>query len=71
MDLGYDFCLEKFHDDISHNRVFHDGPWFIGQNFLSICKWEPKFNSKTTYCKIIALWVQMSLLQTKFMLKKL
>lgn len=27
------------------NHALHEGPWFLLNSFLSVQKWEPKFNA--------------------------
>lgn len=66
MDLGNDFYLVHFQQESSHHRVLHNDLWFIGQNFLSIRKWEPKFNSNKADCKITTIWARLPLLPPEF-----
>nr|POE97908.1 hypothetical protein CFP56_27293 [Quercus suber] len=35
------------------------GPWFIGDQFLSIQPWEPDFNPATTNCSSIIIWARL------------
>lgn len=55
MDLGNDFYLILFTLEASYKKALYDGSWFIGQHFLSIRKWEPKFDSPTADCKVSAI----------------
>lgn len=59
MDLRNDFYLVRFQIEQNYNKVLHGGPWFIGSNFLTMRKWEPKFNSSTTECKFSVIWAKL------------
>ena len=43
VDLGKDFFLLKFLLMEDLELVLKKGPWFIGEQFLSIRKWEANF----------------------------
>ena len=43
IDLGYDFFLVKFSILDDYQKTLKQGPWFVGENYLSVRKWEPKF----------------------------
>lgn len=36
VDLGKEFFLVRFYSEEDHDVVLDKGPWFIGDNFLSI-----------------------------------
>lgn len=66
MDLDNNFYLFRFKYDINYSKVLHEGPWFIGQNFLSIRHWEPKFCADRAECKETALRVRLPRLPPEF-----
>ncbi|GLT48090.1 hypothetical protein SLA2020_217310 [Shorea laevis] len=43
IDLDKGFIIVKLSNEDDYSRIFRGGPWFIGQRFLSIRKWEPNF----------------------------
>lgn len=44
IDLGENYYLIKFTNTKNYVKVMHQGPWFVGSQFLSARKWEPKFS---------------------------
>ncbi|KAL0012974.1 hypothetical protein SO802_000043 [Lithocarpus litseifolius] len=40
--------------------VLRNGPWFIGENFLSIRSWEPNFKPAETNISSVAIWVRLN-----------
>lgn len=59
IDLGYEYFILKFQmkDDIS--KAFDGGPWFIGENFLSVQKWKPDFHPASSSITSRAAWVRI------------
>lgn len=43
VDLDKEFFLVRFSTREDCEAVLRNGPWFIGENFLSIRPWEPNF----------------------------
>ncbi|KAF3950081.1 hypothetical protein CMV_024118 [Castanea mollissima] len=43
-----------------HNSVLKNGPWFIGENFLSIRPWEPNFKPAMAVVLFVAVWVRLN-----------
>lgn len=66
MDLGKDYYLVKFKFDYNYSKVLHEGPWFVGQHFLTIRHWVPKFYPDTTESKETALWIRLLGLPLEF-----
>ena len=48
MDLSKDFFLVKFSAMEDYDLVLDEGPWFIGEHFLSIRPWVPNFRPCST-----------------------
>lgn len=59
MDLVTDYYLVKFKFDYNYSKVLHEGPWFVGQHFLSIGHREPKFCVENAECKETALRLRL------------
>lgn len=43
VDLGHGFFLTHFYLKEEYEATLMRGPWFIGEQFLSIRPWEPNF----------------------------
>nr|POE45444.1 hypothetical protein CFP56_20116 [Quercus suber] len=57
VDLGMGFFLVWFYSKEDLDSVLMKGPWFIGDQFLSIGPWEPFFKPSTTNVSLIAVWI--------------
>ncbi|XP_075650818.1 uncharacterized protein LOC142621440 [Castanea sativa] len=66
IDLGKDFFLIRFLVKEDHDVVLKNGPWFIGENFLSIRPWVPNFKPATTMVSSVAVWVHLNELPIKY-----
>ena len=60
MDLSKDFFLVKFSAMEDYDLVLDEGPWFIGEHFLSIRPWVPNFRPCSTDVSSIAIWVRLN-----------
>nr|POF12125.1 uncharacterized protein CFP56_08886 [Quercus suber] len=47
-------------------RVLDKGPWFIGENFLSVRPWEPNFKPSMADTAFIAIWVHINELPIEY-----
>ena len=45
IDLGYDFFLVKFSTLEDYQKDLEQGQWIVGENYLSVRKWEPEFQA--------------------------
>lgn len=59
VDLGRDFFLMRFGFVEDYNNVLSGGPWFVGEHFLSIRRWEPNFKPSMASCSLVAVWVRL------------
>ena len=59
VDLGKDFFLMRFGLVEDYNNVLNGGPWFIGEHFLSIQRWEPNFKPTKASCNLVAVWIRL------------
>jgi len=42
------------------------GPWFVGQQFLAIRKWEPEFKAEEASLSSVAVWIRLPGLPIEF-----
>ena len=66
IDLGYDYYLVKFELAEDVDSILKGGPWFIGQQFLSIRQWEPEFKASTATLSSVAVWIRFPKLPMEF-----
>nr|POE69593.1 uncharacterized protein CFP56_14399 [Quercus suber] len=66
IDLGFDFFLIKFELSEDVDYILKGGPWFIGQNFLTIRQWEPEFQASSATLSFVAVWVRLPELPIEF-----
>ena len=59
VDLGYGFFLVRFFAKKDLDNVLRRGPWFIGDQFLSIRPWEPFFKPSMANVSLIAVWIRL------------
>ena len=59
VDLEHGFYLTRFSLTDDYEAVLRKGPWFIGQNFLSIRPWEPDFRPESANVTSIAVWIRL------------
>ena len=57
IDLDSDYFLIKFGLEEDVDRVLKGGPWFIGQQFLAIKRWELEFRALEATFSSVAVWV--------------
>nr|XP_023926558.1 uncharacterized protein LOC112037981 [Quercus suber] len=66
IDLGKDFFLIHFLVKEDYDAMLRNGPWFIGDNFLSIRPWVPNFKSTTTVVSSVVVCVRLNELPIKY-----
>lgn len=66
IDLGNDNYIVKFQSEDNKNKVLHEGPWFMDENFISVRKWEPNFVPKKETITHTATWARLPQLPTEF-----
>ena len=66
VDLGKEFFLARFSVPEDYDGVLDKGPWFIGENFLSVRPWEPNFKPSTADIASIAIWVRINELPIEY-----
>ena len=66
VDLGRDFFLLRFSLMEDLELVLKKGPWFIGEHFLRIRKWEANFKPSEAQVSSVAVWVRLYDLPIKY-----
>ena len=66
VDLGQEFFLVRFSVKEDCEAVLRNGPWFIGENFLSIRPWEPNFKPTEANISSVAIWVRLNELPIEY-----
>ena len=66
IDLGKEFFLTRFCCKEDHGKVLKNGPWFIGENFLSIRPWEPNFKPSMMNVSSIVVWIRLNELPIEY-----
>lgn len=66
IDLGYDFYLVKFTQSIDFMSELERGPWFVGEHYLFVRKWEPEFQAANVNVSSLAAWVRLPELPIEF-----
>lgn len=66
VNVGQDFFLIKFELQSNLDEVIKGGPWFVGQQFLSIYQWEFEFKASLASCLSVAVWVRLPELPIEF-----
>ena len=66
INLDKEFFLTRFYAKEDYDLVLQKGPWFVGENFLSIRPWEPNFRPFSANVSSIAVWVRLNELPIKY-----
>ena len=66
VDLDKEFYLVRFYSKDDYDAILDKGPWFIGENFLSILPWEPNFKPSTAIVSSIATWIRLNELPIEY-----
>ena len=66
VDLGQEFFLIRFSVKEDCEAVLRNGPWFIGENFLSIRPWEPNFKPAEANISSVTIWVRLNELSIEY-----
>lgn len=64
--LGLDYFLIRFKLKEDYWKVLNEGPWFIGQQFLSIQQWSPGFKPSEAKLTTVAIWARLLELPIEF-----
>lgn len=66
IDMGFDYFLVKFELVADVDYILKGGTWFIGQHFLAIRQWEPKFKAYPATLSSVAVWIRLLELPIEF-----
>ncbi|GMY36392.1 Endonuclease/exonuclease/phosphatase [Fagus crenata] len=66
IDLGHDFFLTCLKLNEDYSKVVNGGPWFIGQQFLTLCRWTPGFRPSEAKISTTAVWARLPELPIEF-----
>ena len=66
VDLGLGFFLVKFESRKDFEEVLRNGPWFIGEHFLSIRPWVPDFRASEASVSSVVVWVRLPELPVEY-----
>ncbi|XP_028077874.1 uncharacterized protein LOC114279793 [Camellia sinensis] len=70
IDLGTDYFLFKFSDQIDCTKVFTGGPWVIMDHYLTVRCWEPNFKPSEAFETTTAVWVRFLELSIEYYQEK-
>ena len=59
VDLSHGFFLVRFFSKEDLNSVLRQGPWSLGDHFLSIRPWERFFKPSTANISLVAVWIRL------------
>ena len=59
IDLTNEFHMVKFNTYADYEYALIGGLWLIYDHYLTICKWDPKFNTKRVEVERVAVWVRL------------
>lgn len=60
IDLTHGFFLVRFYSKEDMDNMVKNGPWFIGDHFLSLRAWEPFFKPSSANVSLAAVWVRLN-----------
>ena len=66
IDLSLDYFLIRFRLKEDYWKVLNKGPWFIGQQFLTMRQWYPSFKPSKAKLTSTAIWARLLKLPIKF-----
>lgn len=70
IDLGHEYFLVKFVQVSDYLTVLERGPWFMGDNYLFVRPWQPKFQAAKAMVASLAAWIRLPELPIKFFIPK-
>lgn len=66
IDFGNDYYLVKFNKRENYDKALHEGPWFIGNQYLTVRKWEPRLVASEASLTYSAIWDRLPELPMEF-----
>lgn len=65
-DVGCAYYIARFTNMDDHNFVMTQGPWMIGDSYLTIQKWIPNFIPDEEPIKVLTAWVRIPNLSVEY-----
>ncbi|KAL8142551.1 hypothetical protein V2J09_015583 [Rumex salicifolius] len=65
-DIDNDFYVVKFTNMDDLKFVLSQGPWLIGDNYLTIQRWRPNFIAEEEKLRFIAAWIRIPNLSMEY-----
>nr|POE73837.1 hypothetical protein CFP56_26815 [Quercus suber] len=59
MELSHGFFLVRFFSKEDLNSVLRQGPWFLGDHFLSLRPWELFFKPSSANVSMVDVWIRL------------
>jgi hypothetical protein len=59
VDLGNDFFLAKFANEVDKEYALYNGPWMIADHYLTVRTWHPNFDPYEAKIDKVAVWVRL------------
>ena len=59
IDIGCDYFVTRFTNMEDYHHVLNQGPWLIGDNYLTIRKWVPNFIPDEEPIKRLTAWIRI------------
>jgi len=66
VDLGNDFFLAKFTNEVDKEHALYNGHWMIAGHYLIVRTWHPNFNPYEAKIDKVAIWVRLPDLAMKY-----
>ncbi|XP_021764243.1 uncharacterized protein LOC110728882 [Chenopodium quinoa] len=70
IDVGFDYYIVRFTNMEDHHHVLTQGPWIIGDSYLTIRKWIPNFVADDAPIKFLTAWVHIPHLSVEYFVKQ-
>lgn len=58
MDIGNDYYMVKFDEEVDRTKVVEGGPWMIFDHYLTVQSWSPEFVSPTATIDRTMVWIR-------------
>ncbi|KAL8161267.1 hypothetical protein V2J09_012756 [Rumex salicifolius] len=65
-DIGNDFYVVKFSNQEDLSFVLTQGPWLIGESYLTIQRWRPNFFASEEKLRYVAAWIRIPNLSMEY-----
>ena len=59
IDIGCDYFVTRFTNMEDRTFVVTQGPWMIGDNYLTICRWVPNFVPDEEPIRFLTTWIRI------------